>query len=112
MNGQAAVLTPHSSCNFSFSRQCYVNPVVLSTFQRILLTNSGTSTDLSEIYTGELTKVKKSSENIRRLNDDLLPMQLNENAKVRERKVLLQGGVSKRYYLYAESIVALERLDQ
>lgn len=112
MNGKTAVLTPNNSNrNFSSSQKCYIDPVVLSIFQRILLINNGTITDLIETYTGESIKVKKLSENIMKLNDELLPMQLNEGAEVLDRKILLQGGISGRNYIYAESIIALERLD-
>lgn len=86
--------------------------VMLSTFQRVLLTNNGTITNLLEIYTCESIKVEKLSENITKLNGDLLPMQLNKSANVLDRKVLLQGSVSGRNYIYAESIIALERLDE
>ncbi|WP_392532269.1 chorismate--pyruvate lyase family protein [Nostoc sp. C117] len=112
MNGKIAVLAPNSSRDFSYSQKCYIDPAVLSIFQRILLTNNGTITDLIEIYMGESIKVKKLSENILKLNNELLPMQLNEGAKVLDRKILLQGGISGRNYIYAESIIALERLDE
>ncbi|MBH8564645.1 chorismate lyase [Nostoc sp. CENA67] len=112
MNGKTAVIIPNSNRNVSFSQKCYIDPIVLSIFQRILLTNNGTITDLIEIYTSESIKVKKVSENIMTLNDKLQPMQLNEGAKVLERKILLRGGISGRNYVYAESIIALERLDE
>ncbi|MEH2144297.1 chorismate--pyruvate lyase family protein [Nostoc sp.] len=112
MNSKIAVLTPNSDQDFLSSRKCYTAPAVLSSFQKILLTNNGTITDLIEIYTGESIKVKKLSEKIIKLNNALLPMQLDNNTKVLDRKILLQGGVSGRNYIYAESSIVLERLDK
>lgn len=111
MNGKTALLTPVSQHYWSFPRKSYIDPVVLSIFQRILLTNNGTITDLIETYTGETIKVKKLSENITELDDELSPMLLNPGAPVIDRKILLQGGISGRNYVYAESTIALERLD-
>lgn len=111
MNAQTLVLTPISRPNFRRKRN-YIEPVLLSPFQRILLTTNGTVTDIIEAYTGEQIKLKKLSENKIQLEEDILSMQLEKGAEVIARKVLLQGSMSHRNYVYAESILVFDRLDE
>jgi chorismate-pyruvate lyase len=114
MQAQTAVVTPipFFSQDFRFPRKRYVEPTLLSIFQKILLTNNGTITDLVETYTGETIKVKKLTEEVTKLDWEIPSMQLEAGSPVIDRKILLQGGISGRNYIYAESIIALERLDK
>ncbi|MEG3439464.1 chorismate pyruvate-lyase family protein [Pannus brasiliensis CCIBt3594] len=114
MQAQTTGVTPIPlfSQDFQFPRKRYVEPTLLSTFQKILLTNNGTITDLVEIYAGEPIKVKKLTEEVTQLNWEILSMQLELGSSIIDRKILLQGGISGRNYIYAESIIALERLDK
>ena len=111
MNAQTLVFTPISRPNFRRKRN-YIEPVLLSPFQRILLTTNGTVTDIIEALTGEQIKLKKLSENKIQLEENILPMQLKKGAEVIARKVLLQGSMSHRNYVYAESILVFDRLDE
>lgn len=84
----------------------------LSPFQRILLTTDGTLTKILEAYLFEPIQIVKLSEGIVSITKDLLPLNLNIGNQIIERKILLQGKISQRNLIYAESILALERLDK
>jgi chorismate-pyruvate lyase len=82
----------------------------LSIFQRILLTTDGTVTDMLEAYFFEPIQLIKLAENKILSAQDLPVINLKKDAEIIERKILLQGKISRRNYLYAESILILERL--
>lgn len=111
MNTQTLVVSPISCLNFPRKRN-YIDPIFLSPFQRILLTTNGTVTDMIEAYSGEPIKIKKLFEDKVNLQDDILPMQLEKGAEVITRKVLLQGSMSTRNYVYADSILVFNRLHE
>lgn len=90
----------------------HIDPWKLSPFQRILLTTDGTVTDILEAYCSEQIKMSKLSEETITLNQDIKPMLLNSGSQVIDRKILLTGKISRRNYIYAESILALDRLDE
>ncbi|MGK7922280.1 MAG: chorismate pyruvate-lyase family protein [Trichodesmium sp.] len=54
----------------------------------------------------------KMSENLISTDRDIWQLQLSKGAKVIEKKIFLQGKISSRNYIYAESILALERLEE
>lgn len=83
----------------------------LSIFQQILLITDGTLTHILETYVGEKIQVKKLSEEIRLRAHDVWLL-LKQEKTVVERKILLQGSVSHRNWLYAESLIVLDRIDQ
>ncbi|GAB4379779.1 MAG: chorismate pyruvate-lyase family protein [Elainellaceae cyanobacterium] len=90
----------------------HIEPAELSTFQRILLTTDGTVTDILEAYLFEQIRIVKLSEKLVLLGQDIPAMDLKEGTEVIARKVLLQGKISRRNFVYAESIVVPERLDE
>src|SRR5581483_7251551 len=70
----------------------------LGIFQRLLLMTDGTVTKMLEAYTGEEIQVVRLSQAV--------------HSSVLDRKILLRGRSSQRNLLYAESIIALDRLNQ
>lgn len=89
----------------------HINPAELSTFQRILLTTDGTLTHILEAYLYEQIQVVKLSENLTNLTQDIKIMDLPKGTEVIARKILLRGKISRRNFLYAESILVPERLE-
>lgn len=89
----------------------HIDPSKLSTFERILLTTDGTVTDMLEAYFFEQIQLVKLSEQLIHLDRELPEMDLSQGSEVIQRKILLQGKISRRNYIYADSILALERLD-
>ncbi len=89
----------------------HINPATLSTFQRILLTTDGTLTDILEAYLFEQIQVVKLSQNLIPIPKSLPAMELAEGTDVIDRRILLQGRISRKNYIYAESILVPERLD-
>ncbi len=92
--------------------QNYINPSTLSTFQKILLTTNGTVTDILEYYAFEQIRVFKLYEQLVSLTHEIPMMELEEGTEVLVRKILLQGKISKRNFLYADSIIVPEKLDE
>ena len=90
----------------------HIDPVTLSTFQRILLTTDGTVTDILEAYLFEQIRVVKLSEQIVALDRELPLMDLKKGTEVIVRKILLQGKISRKNVIYAESIVVPEKLEE
>ena len=89
----------------------HIEPSALSTFQRILLTTDGTVTDILEAYAFEQIRIVKLSEKLVLLDQDILPMGLKKGTEVIARKILLQGKISRKNFVYAESIIVPEKLD-
>lgn len=90
----------------------HIDPSSLSTFQRILLTTDGTVTHMLEAYLFEQIQVVKLSEQLISVSQDIPQMELTKGTNVIVRKVFLKGKISRRNFIYAESIVAPERLDE
>jgi chorismate-pyruvate lyase len=97
--------------NKAFSHN-HIEPSNLSPFQRVLLTTDGTLTEILEAYLQETIRVIKLSEFIISTTQDILPLKIFSGNNVIERKVLLQGKISKKIFIYAESIIVLDRLDE
>ena len=95
----------------SLDRQ-HIDPSALSIFQRILLTTDGTVTDILEAYLFEQIQVVKLSEQLALLDYDLPIMNLKEGTEAIIRKVLLQGRISQKNFIYADSIIIPERLNE
>ncbi len=93
-------------------QRSHINPSKLSTFQRILLTTDGTLTHILEAYLFEQIHVVKLSEKLVSLTQDIEPMDLKKGTEVIARKILLRGSISRRNFIYAESIIVPERLDE
>jgi len=84
----------------------------LSTIQRIILITDGTLTDILEIYLLEKISIIKLSEEIVNLAEDMPFLTLKIGNRVIKRKIFLQGKISKKNWIYAESIIVPERLDE
>lgn len=93
-------------------QRSHIDPSNLSIFERILLTTDGTVTDMLEAYFFEQIQLVKLSEQLVKLEQDLPELDLAKGSEAMERKILLQGKISRRNYIYAESILALDRLDE
>ncbi|NET58591.1 MAG: DUF98 domain-containing protein [Symploca sp. SIO2E6] len=90
----------------------HIEPAKLSTFQRIVLTTDGTLTEILEAYLFEQIKMVKLSEQLIRIEQELHHLELTSGSEVIERKILLQGKISRKNFIYAESILVPERLDE
>jgi chorismate-pyruvate lyase len=90
----------------------HIDPLSLSTFQRILLTTDGTVTHMLEAYLFEQIQVVKLSEQLISVSQDIEPMELIKGTDVIVRKIFLRGRISRRNFIYAESIVVPERLNE
>ena len=85
---------------------------VLSPFQRILLTTDGTVTDMLEAFLAEPIQLIKLSEAFIEMDRAIEPMNIESGTKVIERKILLQGKTSQKNYIYARSLIVLDRLEE
>lgn len=112
MKTQTTLLTPilRSHLEESLNRT-HIDPAALSTFQRILLTTDGTVTDMLEAYLCEQIQLVKLSEDLVKTSYYIPPMEIEEGTEFIERKILLRGRISRKNYIYAESIIVLDRLE-
>jgi len=90
----------------------HIDPARLSVFQRIILTTDGTVTEILEAYLSEKIRLVKLSETIEPVTQDILPLDITQGQEVIERKILLQGKISRNNWVYAESILVPDRLDE
>lgn len=90
----------------------HIDPYTLNTFQRILLTTDGTVTHMLEAYLLEPIQVIKLSEKLVTLTQDLLHVRLKKDTEIIERKILLQGSISQKNFLYAESLIFIDSIDE
>ena len=88
----------------------HIDPTHLSTFQRILLTTDGTVTDMLEAYLFEQMRIIKLSERILPLPSDNPYMSLKAGTEIINREILLQGKISRKNFIYAESVIVPSRL--
>ncbi|PCI28599.1 MAG: 4-hydroxybenzoate synthetase [SAR324 cluster bacterium] len=84
----------------------------LSPIQRIILATDGTLTRVLEAYLSEKICLAKISEEMFKLTQEITPLNASIGTEVIKRKVLLQGELSKKNWLYAESIIVLDRLEE
>ena len=92
-------------------QQRAVNPWMLSAMQRILLTTDGTVTEILEAYLGEIMQVVKLAQGLLTLEEPIVYLDMGAGQQVLSRKILLQGKISRINFLYAESMIAPDRLD-
>jgi chorismate-pyruvate lyase len=90
----------------------YIDPSKLSVFQRILLTTDGTLTEILAAYLFEEIKVVKLSENLIKTPEDIPQLEIKQESEVIDRKILLQGKISHKNFIYAESVIIPDRLDE
>ena len=88
-----------------------IDPYKLSSFQKILLIADGTLTNILEAFLNESIGVIKLSEKIVSITTDMILLEIKTGTEVLERQILLQGKTSQRNWLYADSIIVLERIE-
>ncbi|MBB3060290.1 chorismate--pyruvate lyase family protein [Microbulbifer rhizosphaerae] len=88
------------------------NESSLSAFQRILLGSDGTMTNLLEGILGEDLCVNKIFEEVNRASFDIPELELCSGQRLWRRTVTLQGKASGINCLYADSLIALDNLDE
>lgn len=89
-----------------------INPSVLSTFQKIILTTDGTLTELLEIYLHEKLKIIKLGEEIFPAEEDIAALEIKTGHEIMRRRILLRGKISHSNWIYAESLIVPDRLDE
>ena len=90
----------------------HIEPATLSAFQRIILTTDGTVTDMLEAYLSEPIQLVKLSESLKPISHEIPDMSLKKGTEVIERKILLRGKISRKNFIYAESLIILDRLEE
>lgn len=81
-----------------------------SFLQQLLLFTDGRITDIIQAYSGETVSAVKLSQEMTSLTQPLPVLKLVHEERVLRREILLQGEVSKKNLLYADSILVPERL--
>jgi chorismate-pyruvate lyase len=89
-----------------------VQPLKRTPLQRILLVTDGTVTEILEAYTGESMRLVKLLEDVQTLDEPLAALSAVQGEEVLRRQILLQGKMSLTNFLYAESFIAVDRLDE
>jgi chorismate-pyruvate lyase len=89
-----------------------VQPLKRTPLQRILLVTDGTVTEILEAYTGESMRLVKLLEEVKPLDEPLPALNAAVGEEVSWRQILLQGKMSLTNFLYAESYIAINRLDE
>jgi chorismate-pyruvate lyase len=89
-----------------------VQPLKRTPLQRILLVTDGTVTEILEAFTGESMRLVKLREEMQTLAEPLPSLHAEAGEQVLRREILLQGKMSLTNFLYADSIIAAERLDE
>ncbi|MDJ0534524.1 MAG: chorismate pyruvate-lyase family protein [Xenococcaceae cyanobacterium MO_207.B15] len=84
----------------------------LNGFQRMLIKANGTVTAMLEAYLSEPIQVVKLSENIATMKLEFPNIKLNSEEQVIARKVLLQGKMSGGNFIYADSLILINNLDE
>jgi chorismate-pyruvate lyase len=88
-----------------------VRPLKRSPLQRILLVTDGTVTEILEAYSGESMRLVKLLEEVTTIEDTLPGLDLRAGEQVLRRQIVLQGKMTLGNFLYADSYIALDRLD-
>jgi chorismate-pyruvate lyase len=83
----------------------------LTPLQRILLITDGTLTEILEAYFLERIELVKLSEHLLTSGEMDAPLPAAADERILERKINLRGVVSGRLYVYAKSLVFVNRLD-
>ena len=77
---------------------------------RVIVTTDGTVTELLEAWAGESVALGELTQEEGRLPRGVTALDASEGDRILRRDVLLVGASSKRALLYAESLIALDRL--
>ena len=81
-------------------------------FQRVLLKANGTVTAMLEAYLDEPIQVIKLSEQVTKMELDLPNLEFEQEEQVIARKVLLQGQISQCNFIYADSFILIDNLEE
>lgn len=101
-----------SDSTFRRGEGCRGSSLELSMFQRILLGSDGTMTSLLEEISGESLCAQKIFEEVGATTFDIPELELYAGQLLWRRTVTLQGKLSGINYLYAESLITPENLDE
>ncbi|HEY3637054.1 MAG TPA: chorismate pyruvate-lyase family protein [Rhizomicrobium sp.] len=88
-----------------------IDAATLTPLQRILLITDGTLTEILEAYYFERVELVKLSERLMTRTEFGGSLAMDENERVMERKINLRGARSGTRYVYAESLILVDRLD-
>lgn len=86
----------------------------LSRFQKILLITDGTVTKLLEHYLDESITVYKLEEDLKqniRTFPDAYKLNFDSPVNVLQRNIFLQGKITGKYWIYAESTIFIDQLN-
>ena len=72
----------------------------------------GTLTKLLEALLSEKMQVKKLFERVGNIEKEIAPMEIGQERKIINRKILLYGSISGKTWLYADSIIVPDRLEK
>jgi chorismate-pyruvate lyase len=89
-----------------------IDPANLSTLQRILLSTDGTLTEILEAYFLEQIVLVKLSEHMFAAPADIAELHAYEGDQLIQRRILLQGAQTKQNYVYADSFIVVDRIDE
>ena len=90
----------------------YTETTNTSPFQRMLMKANGTVTAMLEAYLSEPIQVVKLSEKLVNTEIKLPKIELNREEQVISRKVLLQGKMSNCNFIYADSFILINNLEE
>lgn len=90
----------------------YIEPAKLTSFQRILLTTDGTLTEILAAYLYEQIHIVKLSETLRSAQREIAALNIPSETEIIDRRILLQGKISRRNFVYAESVLVPDRLPE
>src|SRR5438270_10673249 len=111
LNGSSHGRARHDNVQLSLVERA-VRPLKRTPLQRILLVTDGTVTEILEAYTGESMRLVKLLEEVQTLGEPLETLKAQPGEEVLRRHILLQGKMSLTNYLYADSYIAIDRLDE
>jgi chorismate-pyruvate lyase len=89
---------------------CGFDASSLDLLQRVLLACDGTLTDTLEAALLEPIVLHKIALNVAPARVAIVALEVDPGAEIMERKILLRGETSGRNYVYAESLLVLDRL--
>lgn len=88
-----------------------ISAIGLGPTQRVLLVTDGTLTEILEASFLERIQLIKVTQQVMPAKQEHFHLELKNGEPVMERQILLRGVESGRNYVYAESLIAVDRLD-
>jgi len=87
-----------------------ISAIGLGPTQRVLLVTDGTLTEILEASFLERIQLVKVTQQVIPAKKEHSQLELKDEEAVMERQILLRGSESGRNYVYAESLIAVDRL--